>query len=209
MTLDVQPAGIPADRPDQERPADPRPAWERIAYVWLAREVDAGQPVHPATLADEVSVAPGFARDLVRVLRAHRQRDPELAELRGRLVRDQLTDAYLTRELPGGRPLDPAALAAEVGTTSTVARQWLHTLRAGHQTDPRLGNLRSEPTSHGRPTPDQLATLQAAYAGGGRPQLEDRHPAGSALERIEQRYQQREVPAVSRWTRPPWPGRSG
>ena len=122
MTLDVQPAGIPADRPDQERPADSRPAWERIAYAWLAREVDAGQPVHPATLADEVSVAPGFARDLVRVLRAHRQHDPQLAELRGRLVRDQLTDAYLTRELTGGQPLDPAALAAEVGTTSTVAR---------------------------------------------------------------------------------------
>ena len=93
MTLDVQPAGIPADRPDQERPADPRPAWERIAYTWLEREVDAGHPVDPASLAGEVSVAPGFARDLVRVLRAHRQRDPELSELRGRLVRDQLTDA--------------------------------------------------------------------------------------------------------------------
>jgi WhiB family redox-sensing transcriptional regulator len=193
MTLDMPPADIPADRPDPERPADPRPAWERIAYTWLAREVDADQPVHPATLAAEVSVAPGFARDLVRVLRAHRQHDPELAELRGRLVRDQLTDAYLTRELPGGQRLDPATLAAEVGTTSTVARQWLHTLRTGQQSDPRLGTLRSEPTSHGRPTPDQLAALQAAYAGGGRPQLEDRHPAGSALERIEQRYQQREV----------------
>src|SRR5215211_4745288 len=167
--------------------------WSARSTVWLEREVDAGQPVDPATLAGEVSVAPGFARDLVRVLRAHRQHDPQLAELRGRLVRDQLTDAYLTRELAGGQPLDPAALAAEVGTTSTVARQWLHTLRTGQQTDPRLGNLRSEPTSHGRPTPDQLTALQAAYAGGGRPQLEDRHPAGSALERIEQRYQQREV----------------
>jgi hypothetical protein len=208
MTLDVQPAGIPADRPDQERPADPRPAWERIAYTWLAREIDAGQPVHPATLADEVSVAPGFARDLVRVLRAHRHHDPELAELRGRLVRDQLTDAYLTRELAGGQPLDPAALAAEVGTTSTVARQWLHTLRAGHQTDPRLASLRSEPTSHGHPTAEQLAALQAAYAGGGRPQLEDRRPAGSALDQIEQRYQQREV-ARGEPARPPWLGRWG
>src|SRR5215218_9643566 len=159
---------------EQDRPADPRPAWERIAYTWLAREVDAGQPVDPATLAGEVSVAPGFARDLVRVLREHRHRDPELAELRGRLVRDQLTDAYLTRELAGGQLLDPAHLAAQVGTTSTVARQWLHTLRTGQQTDPRLGNLRSEPTSHGRPTPDQLTALQAAYADGGRPQLEDR-----------------------------------
>jgi WhiB family redox-sensing transcriptional regulator len=178
---------------EQDWPADPRPAWERVAYAWLAREVDAGQPVDPATLAREVSVAPGFARDLVRVLRTHRQHDPELSELRGRLVRDQITDAYLARELPGGQPLDPAALAAEVGTTSTVARQWLHTLRAGQQRVRRLASLRAEPASHGRPTPDQLQALQATYADGGRPSLEDRHPAGSALEQIEQRYQTREV----------------
>jgi hypothetical protein len=87
MTLDLQGAGIPAnpsavDQP--ERPADPRPAWERVAYTWLAREVDAGRPVDPTALAAEVSVAPGFARDLVRVLRAHRQRDPALSELRAR-----------------------------------------------------------------------------------------------------------------------------
>jgi DNA-binding GntR family transcriptional regulator len=191
MTPDQDTVTIPAT--EQERPTDPRPAWERIAYAWLAREVDAGQPVDPTTLAREVSVAPGFARDLLRVLRAHRQRDPELAELRGRLVRDQLTDAYLTRELAGGQHLDPAGLAAEVGTTSTVARQWLHTLRTGQQGDRRLASLRAEPTSHGRPTPEQLQGLQAAYAGGGRPSLNDRHPAGSALERIEQRYQTREV----------------
>jgi WhiB family transcriptional regulator, redox-sensing transcriptional regulator len=177
----------------QDQPADPRPAWERIAYAWLQREVDAGQPVDPATLAREVSVAPMFAGDLVRVLRTHRQRDPELSELRGRLVRDQITDAYLARELPGGQPLDAAALAAEVGTTSTVARQWLHTLRAGQQGDRRLASLRAQPTSHGRPTPDQLQALQATYAHGGRPQVEDRRPAGWALERIEQLYQAREV----------------
>jgi WhiB family transcriptional regulator, redox-sensing transcriptional regulator len=176
-----------------ERPADPRPAWERIAYTWLTREVDAGQPVDPATLAREVSVAPGFARDLVRVLRAHRQHDPELSELRGRLVRDQITDAYLARELAGGQPLDLAALAAEVGTTSTVARQWLHTLRAGRESDPRLGNLRAEPVSHGRPTGQQLAALQAAYADGGRPQVEDSRPPDRPLERIEQLYQAREI----------------
>jgi WhiB family transcriptional regulator, redox-sensing transcriptional regulator len=177
----------------QDQPADPRPAWERIAYAWLQREVDAGQPVDPATLAREVSVAPMFAGDLVRVLRTHRQRDPELSELRGRLVRDQITDAYLTRELAGGQQLDPAELAAEVGTTSTVARQWLHTLRAGQQADRRLASLRAEPTSHGRPTPDQLQALQATYADGGRPSLNDRRPAGWALERIEQLYQAREV----------------
>src|SRR4029450_451934 len=98
MTLD-QGATIPTA--EQEGPADPRPAWERVAYAWLAREVDAGQPVDPATLAGEVSVAPGFARDLVRVLRAHRQRDPELSELRGRLVRARITDAYPARRVAG------------------------------------------------------------------------------------------------------------
>ena len=124
MTLDMQRAGLPAARPEQEGPADPRPAWERIAYTWLEREVDADQPVDPGELAREVSVAPGFARDLVRVLRGQRERDPELSELRGRLVRDRIADAYLRRELAGGGRLDPAELAAEVGTSPAVARQW-------------------------------------------------------------------------------------
>jgi hypothetical protein len=105
MTVDQDTVKIPTT--EQERPADTRPAWERIAYAWLQREVDAGQPVDPAILAGEVSVAPRFAHDLVRVLRAHRDRDPELLELRGRLVRDRITDAYLTRELAGGQQLDP------------------------------------------------------------------------------------------------------
>src|SRR6266540_3658388 len=42
--------------PTAEPPTDPRPAWERIAYTWLAREVDGGHQVDPATLAAEVSV---------------------------------------------------------------------------------------------------------------------------------------------------------
>jgi WhiB family transcriptional regulator, redox-sensing transcriptional regulator len=191
MTLDHDPASIPTT--EQDQPAAPRPAWERVAYAWLAREVDAGQPVDPATLAGELSVAPGFASDLVRVLRAHQERDPELLELRGRLVRDRITDAYLARGLAGGQQLDPAKLAAEVGTTSTVVRQWLHTLRAGRESDPRLGSLRAEPVSHGRPTGQQLAALQAAYADGGRPQVEDSWPADRPLEQIEELYQAREI----------------
>ena len=192
MTPTLDPATtIPVH--DQDRPADPRPAWERVAYIWLAREVDQGQLVDPADLAGEVSVAPGFARDLVRVLRAHRQRDPELLELRGRLVRDRIADAYLRRELAAGGRLDPAELATEVGTTTTVARQWLHTLRAGQESDRRLASLRAEPVSHGRPTPEQLHALQAAYADGGRPHPEQAPRAGLALERIEQLYQAREV----------------
>src|SRR5215218_4932341 len=154
MTLNMQTAGTPTDRADSKRPADPRPAWERIAYAWLAREVDAGQPVDPATLAREVSVAPGLAPDLVRVLRAERDRDPALEELRGRLVRDRIADAYLRREL-----------AAEVGTSPAVARQWLAGLRAQHTSGQGLEVLR-EPISHGQPSPEQLARLQAHFAGG-------------------------------------------
>jgi WhiB family redox-sensing transcriptional regulator len=193
MTHTPDPTTIPTSTQEHEGPTDPRPAWERVAYTWLAREVDHGRPVDPATLAAEVSVAPGFAGDLLRVLRAHRQRDPELAELRARLVRDRITDTYLTRELPSGQRLDPAELAAEVGTSATVARQWLHTLRAGNQTDRRLAGLRGEPVSHGHPTAEQVQALQTAYAGGARPEVQDARPAGWPLERIEQLYQHHEV----------------
>jgi WhiB family transcriptional regulator, redox-sensing transcriptional regulator len=167
MTLHVHPAGIPTDQP--ERPVDPRPAWERVAYAWLDREVDGGQPVDPATLAAEVSVAPGFARDLLMVLRAQRQRDPDLSELRARLVRDRIADAYLRRELTGAGRLDPTELAAEVGTSPAVARQWLAGLRAQHTSAQGLEVL-TEPASHGQPSPEQLAELQAHFIGGGHQQ---------------------------------------
>jgi WhiB family redox-sensing transcriptional regulator len=192
MTREPDPTTVP-EQAEQERPSDPRPAWERVAYTWLAREVDAGQPVDPATLAREVSVAPDLARDLLRLLRTQRDRDPDLAELRARLVRDRITDAYLRRELAGDQRLDPAELAAEVGTTATAARQWLYTLRAGRRADRRLAGLRVEPVSHGQPTAEQLQALQAGYAGGGRPHAEQGPPAGWALERIEQLHQAREV----------------
>ena len=165
MTSAPDPATIPTTTTEQERSADPRPAWERIAYVWLAREVDAGRPVDPATLAREVSVAPGFARDLLRVLRGQRERDPGLGELRARLVRDRIADAYLRQELARGGRLGPAELAAEVGTSPVVARQWLAGLRAQHTTGHGL-EVPSEPVSHGRPTPAQLAGLQAHFAAG-------------------------------------------
>jgi WhiB family transcriptional regulator, redox-sensing transcriptional regulator len=111
-------------------------------------------------------VAPGFTRDLLRLLRAQRERDPDLSELRGRLVRDRIADAYLRRELAGGGRLDPAELAAEVGTSPTVARRWLAGLRAQHDSPQGLDVL-GEPVSHGRPSPAQLAGLQAHFAAGG------------------------------------------
>jgi WhiB family redox-sensing transcriptional regulator len=169
MSLQLEPAGIPASEPYPERPADPRPAWERIAYTWLEHEVDHGQPIDPSELAREVSVAPGFARDLVRVLRAERARDPALAELRDRLVRDRIADAYLRRELQGGGRLAPAELAAQVGTTAAVARQWLAGLRTRHTGAHGLDIL-AEPVSHGRPTTGQLTELQAHFASGGHQQ---------------------------------------
>jgi WhiB family redox-sensing transcriptional regulator len=147
-------------------PADPRPAWERIAYTWLDREVDAGQAVTADQLARATSVTRAYAGDLLRVLRAQRARDPGLGELRARLVRDQLTKLYLTRELHGDQRLDPAELAAELGTTTTVARQWLHSLRTQQTSEQRMGAL-SEPVSHGRPSAEQLTGLQAHFATGG------------------------------------------
>jgi WhiB family transcriptional regulator, redox-sensing transcriptional regulator len=200
MTLDMHPAETPADQPEKEGPADLRPAWERIAYTWLAREVDGGQPVDPTELAREVSVAPKLAHDLMRVLRAERDRDPGLAELRGRLVRDRIADAYLRRELAGGGRVDPTALAAEVGTTAAVARQWLAGLRAQHPSGQGLEVL-DEPISHGRPTPEQLAGLQAHFAAGGHQQTavtgRPADPRRLAAE-VEHHYWTREVRAGER-----------
>jgi WhiB family redox-sensing transcriptional regulator len=185
---------------EQDRPADPRPAWERIAYAWLEREVDAGQPLEPATLAREVSVAPGFARDLLRLLRAERDRDPGLSELRARVVRDRITDAYLRRERGAGGRLDPAELAAEVGTSAAVARQWLAGLRAQHDSSHGLEVL-SEPASHGHPTPAQLAGLQAHFAAGGHQHTavagRPADPEQLAVE-VERHYWTREVRAGQR-----------
>jgi WhiB family transcriptional regulator, redox-sensing transcriptional regulator len=197
MTLNVHPVGIPANQPDPERPTDPRPAWERVAYTWLVREVDAGQPVDPAELAAEVGVAPDLARDLLWVLRAQRDRDPGLGELRARLVRDRITDAYLRRELHGDQRLDPAELAAEVGTTTTIARQWLGSLR----NQQRDGGMLVEPVSHGQPSQEQLAGLQAHYAAGGHQQAAvsggPADPERLAAQ-VERHYWTREVRAGER-----------
>jgi DNA-binding transcriptional MerR regulator len=195
-----RPASTVPEQAAQERPADPRPAWERVAYPWLEREVDADRPIDPAALAAEVSVAPGFASDLVRVLRAQRQRDPALGELRARLVRDRIADAFLRRELAGGERLDPAELAAEVGTSPAVARQWLAGLRAQDNTGQDLAVL-SEPADHGRPTAEQLAGLQAHFAAGdhqhaavtGRPDDPERLAAA-----VERHYWTREIRAGQR-----------
>jgi WhiB family transcriptional regulator, redox-sensing transcriptional regulator len=200
MSFDVHPAGIPVDQPEQEGPIDPRPAWERVAYTWLAREVDHGQPVDPSVLAHEMSVAPDLAWDLLRVLRGQRDRDPALSELRARLVRDRITDAYLTRELHGDQRLDPAELAAELGTTATIARQWLAGLRAQDESHQGLEML-VEPASHGRPIPEQLAGLQAHFAAGGHQQAAvtgrpaDPERLAAAVER---HYWTREVRASER-----------
>jgi hypothetical protein len=194
---------------DHEGPVDPRPSWERIAYTWLEREVDGGHPVDPAAMAAEVSVAPGFAGDLVRVLRAQREHDPDLGELRARLVRDRITDAYLARELQGGQQLDPATLAGEVGTSATVARQWLHTVRAGQQTDRRLASLRVEPVSHGRPTAEQLQACRLPTPAAADPSASRQHRRVERWSASSSSTSRGRSPAVGRWTRPRWRVRSG
>jgi WhiB family transcriptional regulator, redox-sensing transcriptional regulator len=200
MTPDLHSGGIPTVQPNAERPTDPRPAWERVAYSWLEREVDAGQPLDPTELAHKVSVAPGLARDLLRLLRAQRDRDPGLGELRARLVRDRITDAYLRGELHGDQRLDPTELAAEVGTSPTVARQWLGSLRTQHESPQGLEVL-SEPASHGQPSPGQLVGLQAHFAAGGHQHAavtgRPADPERLAAE-VERHYWTREVRAGQR-----------
>jgi hypothetical protein len=58
--------------------------------------------------------------------------------------------------------------------------------------NPTLAELRGEPAEHRLATPEQLAGLRAAYAGGGRPDLEPQPSAGRALERIELLYREQE-----------------
>jgi WhiB family transcriptional regulator, redox-sensing transcriptional regulator len=115
--------------------------------------------------------------------------------LAARLVHDRIADAYLRRELAGGGRLDPAELAAEAGTSPAVARQWLAGLRAQHQSTQGLEVLR-EPVSHGRPTPQQLAGLQAHFASGGHQQAavtgRPADPERLAAE-VERHYWTREV----------------
>jgi WhiB family redox-sensing transcriptional regulator len=194
MTRTPDPTTIPIQ--DHEGPVDPRPAWERIACTWLQREVDGGQPVTAAQLAAEVSVAPAFAGDLLQVLRGQQQRDPTLTQLRARLVRDQLTDLYVTRELRGGQRLNPATVAAELGTTATVARQWLHALRTVRAQDPRLASLRATPEDHGQVHADQLARLAERFrAGSPAPRQEPARPAAAdaLTDRIELAFRRQQA----------------
>jgi WhiB family transcriptional regulator, redox-sensing transcriptional regulator len=196
MTPDSYSAGIPAGQAAQERPVDPRPAWERIAYTWLQREVDGGQPVTATQLAAQTSVTPTLAADLLQVLRTQHQRDPALTQVRARLVRDQLTDLYVTRELRGGQRLDPATVAKELSTTTTVARQWLHALRTVREQDPRLASLRATREDHGQVHADQLAQLAERFrAGGPLPEREPARPvpADALTDRIELAFRRQQT----------------
>src|SRR6266498_4129790 len=117
----------PPPRPE-ERPGDPKPAFERIAAAWLAREVDGSQQLDAAALAREVSVTPRLAAATLAALRASRDRDPGCARVRMLLARDRIQAAFVAAELRDDtRPLDPDELAREAGVSVTVARQWLHT----------------------------------------------------------------------------------
>jgi WhiB family redox-sensing transcriptional regulator len=175
MTTTATPPPRPEDRPE-----DPRPAFERIAAAWLVREVDGGKWLDPSELARQVSVTPRTAAATLAALRASRERDPGCSRVRMLLARDRIQAAFVAAELRGDTRLDAAALAREAGVSTTVARQWLRTFRAARHSDPTLANLRGEPAEHRPATPQQLAGLQAAYARGGRPQPERRHDSDRA-----------------------------
>jgi WhiB family transcriptional regulator, redox-sensing transcriptional regulator len=185
---------------EQEWPADPRPAWERIAYTWLAREVDQGQPVDPATLAREVSVAPGLAHDLVRVLRGQRDRDPALAQLRTRLMRDRDR-----RRLPA-----PGAGRWQLAGPRRAGGPGRHHGGGGPPMADRPARpapKRPRPGGPARagqprpPTTGQLAGLQAHFAAGGHQQATvTGHPADPErlAADVERHYWTREVRAGER-----------
>src|SRR6266540_3832741 len=105
---------------------------------------------------------------------------------------ERVAAAWLAREVEQGQRLDPAALARQAGVSATVARQWLRAFRAARHGDPTLAGLRGEPAEHRPASPEELAGLRAAYAGGGRPDLEPQPPADHALERIGQLYHEQE-----------------
>jgi WhiB family transcriptional regulator, redox-sensing transcriptional regulator len=184
---------VTATATPQPRPEDPKPAFERIAAAWLAREVDGGHHVDPGELARQVSVTPRLAAAILTALRASRERDPACARVRMLLARDRIQAAFVAAELRDGSRLDPDELARQAGVSVTTARQWLHTLRAARSSDPTLYELRATPAEHRPATPEQLGRLQATYARGGRPHLEQPSSADRALERIEQLYQQEQA----------------
>jgi WhiB family transcriptional regulator, redox-sensing transcriptional regulator len=172
--------------------------WEQPSAAPMSRWRRSWKNRSTTALAAEVHVNPKLAGELVRVLRAQRQRDPELSELRARLVRDQVLDTYLTTEVRGGQPLDPAELARQVGTTPAIARQWLNALRGQRASQDGLAGLLAEPASHGRPTAEELARLQAHFAAGGHQQasVTGRPLDGERVaEEVERRYWTREVKA--------------
>src|ERR671931_447554 len=141
--------------PPADGSGDPKPAFERVAAAWLAREVDGGQQLDPAELAAEVSVTPRTAAATLAALRASRDRDPGCGRVRMLLVRDRIQQAFVAAELRGSGRLDAAALAREAGVTTTIARQWLHTFRAARTSDPTLAGLRGESAEHRPATPEQ------------------------------------------------------
>jgi WhiB family transcriptional regulator, redox-sensing transcriptional regulator len=162
--------------PPADGSGDPKPAFERVAAAWLAREVDGGQWLDPSELAREVSVTPRTAAATLAALRASRERDPGCSRVRMLLARDRIQAAFVAAELRGGDArLDAATLAREAGVSTTAARQWLRTLRTARHADPTLAGLRGEPAERRPATPEQLGRLQAAYDRGGRPQPQRRH----------------------------------
>ena len=132
MTRDRQTAGIPADRPEQERPADPRPAWERVAYTWLEREVDAGQPVDPANWPGRSAWHPGWRMTWCGCCGPSATATLLWASCGHGWYGTGSPTPTCGGSWPVAGGLTRPSWPAEVGTTAAVARQWLAGLRAQH-----------------------------------------------------------------------------
>jgi TraM recognition site of TraD and TraG/Transcription factor WhiB len=120
MTPTPDPTSIPT--PEQEGPVDPRPAWERVAYTWLAREVARGEPLDPAAVAREVGVSEHYVRGTLVALRGGTLTSAQRIEQLWRLW-----------ELQGGQRLEFADLARLVGVREGRVRQVLGPLRTNHR----------------------------------------------------------------------------
>ena len=210
MTPDQDATATIADQPSRSgRPIRGRRGSGSPMPGWPVRSTPASRSTRPPSPARS-AWPPGSPGTWSGCCAPTASATPSSSELRGRLVRDQITDAYLARELPGGQPLDPAELAAEVGTTSHgrppvaahPARRPADATGGWPACGPSRPATAAQPPSSCKrcrpptPTAADPSSRTAARRGG-------RWSASSSSTRPAR------SPAVSRSTRPRSPGRSG
>ena len=211
MTPDSRPPAPPADQPSRSgRPIRGRRGSGSPTPGWPARSTPASRSTRPPWPARS-AWRPGSPATWCGCCAPTASATPSCRSCGAGWSRDRITDAYLARELPGGQRLDPAELAAEVGTTShgrpPVAA---HPARrpaerpaagqpAGRAGQPRPPHPRAARRRCRPPTPTAAD-----------PQLEDQPPGGvGAGAASSSSTRPARSPVASRSTRPRSPARSG